>query len=99
MHSIVVSVEDCDAGRWAGGDWEGRIKMSSSLQCIVIPNADKANKEGTFYDCSGLMTVTLGDGLEEIGIEAFYRCISLQSIVIPNADKTIKDGAYRIAQS
>jgi hypothetical protein len=40
------------------------------------------------------MTVTLGNGLEEIGESAFNSCTALQHIVIPNAVKTIKRGAF-----
>ncbi len=39
----------------------------TSLEHIIIPNNVKANKWRANSDCSGLMTVTLGDGLEEIG--------------------------------
>ena len=40
------------------------------------------------------MTVTLGNGLDEIGEEAFRECLSLRHIKIPNAIKKIKDYAF-----
>ncbi len=52
------------------------------------------SKEGAFRNCLGLTTVTLGDGLEEIGMSAFYKCTSLHEIIIPNAVKTIKEKAF-----
>jgi hypothetical protein len=44
--------------------------------------------------CSGLTTISLGDGLEEIGAGAFGNCTSLEEIVIPKAVKAMEDGAY-----
>ena len=38
--------------------------------------------------------MTLGDGLEEIGANAFYRCTSLHEIIIPIAVRTIKNDAF-----
>ena len=63
---------------------------------IVIPNTVKAIKKHAFCQCSGLMIVTLGEGLEEIEIEvaAFRHCKSLQHIVIPNNFKAIKQFAF-----
>jgi hypothetical protein len=42
----------------------------------------------------GLMTVTLGDGLEEVGDESFFSCLSLERIVITPAVKVIKANAF-----
>ncbi len=39
--------------------------------------------------------MTFGDGLEEIGTEAFGRCASIEEIVIPNNVKEIKYKAFR----
>ncbi len=41
------------------------------------------------------MTVTIGDGLEESGVEAFKECISLERIIIPSAVKMIDDTAFK----
>jgi hypothetical protein len=59
----------------------------------VIPNNFKAIKTEAFSRCSGLTTVTLGEGLEEIGEGAFWRCISLQGDVT-NTVKAIKSCAF-----
>jgi hypothetical protein len=65
------------------------------LREIVIPNAVRAIKSGTFRNCSGLTTVTLHDGLEEIGVYAFRQCQLLSQIVIPNSVRAIYRGAFR----
>ena len=38
--------------------------------------------------------MTLGDGLDEIGVQEFRYCFSLRRIVMHNAGKTNKDWAY-----
>jgi hypothetical protein len=51
------------------------------LKRITIPNAIMGIKDGAFSNCSGLATVTLGNGLEEIVKEAFHQCTRLEHIV------------------
>jgi hypothetical protein len=41
-----------------------------------------------------LITVTLGNGLKEIGKKAFFGCKPLQCIAIPNTVKEIRDGTF-----
>ena len=48
------------------------------------------NKADSFYGCSGLATVHLGDGLEDDGEEDFWECTALQQIVIPPTIKVIE---------
>jgi hypothetical protein len=44
------------------------------------------------------MTVTLGKGLEEIGVVAFMACTPLLRIEIPNTIKKIKENTFSFAQ-
>jgi hypothetical protein len=57
---------------------------------MEIPKAVKGIKDSAFSFCLGLTTVTLGDGLEEIGETSFWDRVSLEHIVIPDAIKIIK---------
>ena len=41
------------------------------------------------------MTVIRGDGLEEIGVQTFYKCTSLERINIPPTARAIKEEAFR----
>ena len=43
----------------------------------------------------GLSKVTLGDGVESIGVSAFENCLTLQEIVFNNTLKTISDYAFK----
>ena len=49
----------------------------------------------TFHQCSKLESVTLGEGVIEIGEGAFSGCIGLKSIVIPSSVRSIGKGAFR----
>lgn len=50
-------------------------------------------EDGAFSDCSALTSITLPDGLESIGDEAFSGT-SLESIDIPTSVTSIGDGAF-----
>ena len=62
-----------------------RVKIHSSVRVI---------KNRAFSGCSGLTTLTLGNGLEKIGAQAFDGCRSLRAIVIPNAVREIDGSAF-----
>lgn len=81
----VLRVDDC--GSWGGveSDWVVR----RSLQHIVTSPAAKVIGNHAFFDCSGLTTVILNDGLEEIEEYIFFNCRSLRRIVIPSTVKEI----------
>ena len=49
---------------------------------LVIPSDITEIKPYAFYDCSSLISVTIGDGVTIIGEDAFYRCSSLTSVYI-----------------
>jgi hypothetical protein len=51
-------------------------------------------KDWAFYQFSSLITINLGEGLEEIGEGAFSECTSLRDITIPRAVKIINGMAF-----
>ena len=44
--------------------------------------------------CYSLASVTLPEGLESIGKNAFYQCYSLASVTLPESLKSIGKGAF-----
>ena len=50
--------------------------------------------EEAFYDCSGLTSVDIPDGVTSIGDYAFYGCSGLTSIDIPDGVNSIGDYAF-----
>ena len=51
-------------------------------------------REGAFYNCDALKTVTLSKNLRVIGSYAFWGCKSLENIVLPNGLKEIGRDAF-----
>ncbi len=49
---------------------------------------------GAFYDCSGLTSVTIGDGVISIGVEAFRYCTGLTSVTIGDGVTSIGRYAF-----
>ncbi len=47
-----------------------------------------------FKDCTGLSSISLPDGITEIGFRAFSGCSNLTSINIPSGVTSIKDGTF-----
>ena len=47
-----------------------------------------------FYDCDGLTSVTIGDGVTSIGEYAFLKCSSLTSVTIGNGVTSIGEYAF-----
>ena len=61
---------------------------------IIVPDYVTSIGSNAFYNCSGLMSVTIGNGVTSIGERAFLGCNSLASITLPfvGASKTASDG-------
>ncbi|MBR2406031.1 MAG: leucine-rich repeat protein, partial [Clostridia bacterium] len=59
----------------------GRYYIPSSLKKVTITD-DTQIPYGAFYNCTGLTSVTIGDGVTSIGGSAFYGCSSLTSVYI-----------------
>ena len=66
--------------------------IPSSLREVTVTGGNILY--GAFYNCSGLTSVTIGDGVTSIGYEAFRNCTGLTSITIPNSVTSIGDRAF-----
>lgn len=51
-------------------------------------------ESNAFQDCAEVTSVSLPDGLEEIGFDAFWNCSMLTSITIPSTVTTIESYAF-----
>ena len=69
---------------------------STPMVSIVIPNSVTSITidSHTFDGCRKLQSVTLGDGVTEIGATAFQGYGQLRSVVIGNGVRRIGDGAF-----
>ena len=68
-----------------------------NLMEIIIPAA-VTSFEGAFY-LSGLIAVTVEEGVKEISASAFDSCDKLAQVIIPSSVTTIKNGAFRNCSS
>ena len=50
---------------------------------------------GAFYNCTGLVRVTLGEGVTSIGKFAFYNCTSLTDVTMTESMLTVGTHAFR----
>ena len=67
--------------------------IPSSLKSVTVTGGNIMY--GAFYNCSGLTSVTIGNGVTSIGSYAFYGCTSLTSIEIPNNVTSIGSSAFK----
>ncbi len=78
-----------------------RIGTSAFNGCTAITNVKFAKNhscetigEKAFYNCSGITSVALGNGLATIGEKAFMNCSKLASLTVPASVKTIYASAF-----
>lgn len=65
---------------WDERGRRGAFQENSSIQTITIPGTITFVAGASFYKCSGLQQVLIGEGVEEIGEDAFYGCEYLQTV-------------------
>ena len=66
--------------------------IPSSLKSVIVTGGNILY--GTFYDCSGLTSISIPDNITSIGVVAFRNCSSLTSITIPNSVTSIGNYAF-----
>ena len=66
--------------------------IPSSLKSVTVTGGNILY--GAFYNCSGLTSITIPDGVTSISQYAFYNCSGLTSITIPDGVTSIGWGAF-----
>ncbi len=81
--------------------WEGKyylVKYIGTDTVIVLPEKYNGNDYAiynyAFYNCDGLTSITIPEGVTSIGDYAFYNCYGLTSITIPSSVISIGDYAF-----
>jgi BspA type Leucine rich repeat region (6 copies) len=69
------------------------LPVTSIANGLVIPMGEPA---GAFSECGSLTSVTVGNGVTNIGDYAFYECFSLTNITIGNGVTRIGDGTFKL---
>ena len=71
----------------------GFEKANETLKTVILPSELKTIGEMAFYNCEGLTSITIPDGVTSIGDEAFSHS-SLTSITIPDNVTSIGNSAF-----
>ena len=66
--------------------------IPSSLKSVTVTGGNILH--GAFDDCSGLTSITIGNGVKSIGDSAFYGCSGLTSVTIPDSVTSIGKDAF-----
>ena len=84
----------------------GSSTSSTTTSIYYIPNSLKSVTVtggnilyGAFYNCSGLTSVTIGNGVMSIGDWAFYNCSGLTSATIGNGVTSIGESTFSYCTS
>ena len=72
-------------------------ETSLTLPTISPSGKDYAIYQYAFYGCSSLTSITIPEGVTEIGDYAFYYCVSLQTVMFEGDSKLISIGNYAFA--
>ena len=70
---------------------EEKLRMFAELRTIPSPIVSQY----MFADCTGLKKVTLPDGIETIGMEAFRNCVNLSELNLPDSLTHIGSRAFQ----
>lgn len=76
--------------------WDDAVFKESKLTGLGIPGSVVHLGEYTaiFGDCTNLVSVRLGKGMETIGSHTFYECTNLLNVELPDSLKTIEYEAF-----
>ena len=66
----------------------------TDIKIITIPDSVESIGSSAFKDCTGLVNVTIGNGVKSIDYSAFYGCTELTSITIPDSVTSIGGFAF-----
>ena len=70
---------------------------NKNIKVLIIGDSVTSIGSNTFYNCSGLTSVTIGNSVKEIETNTFYNCSGLKSVTIGNSVTSI--GSYAFSKS
>ncbi len=71
-----------------------QIEQHGKITKIILPKTLRKVEKYAFRNMSSLQEIMIADGLEELGIGAFWACESLKSLTIPGTVKRIGACAF-----
>ena len=77
-----------------GGYLLDHFEMRPFLESVVIPDTVEIIAPMAFFSCTNLVSVDFGEGVREIGYEAFRECKALKKIILPSRLEKIGTNAF-----
>ena len=71
------------------------VTSRSNVKEVEIYDGVEAIGSNSFYNCTGLTSITIANSVTYIGWSAFQNCLSLTDIIIPNSVTEIGNGAFK----
>ena len=78
----------------AGGEYTGDITIPATVENGGITYTVTEIGGRAFYECEGLVSINIPDGVTSIGEEAFYECLGLESVTFGSGVGIIGDNAF-----
>ncbi len=92
-----VATEQCYYGYSSSSSTRDTYYIPSALKSVTITGGNILH--GAFYNCSGLTSIKIGNGVTRIGAEVFYNCSKLTNITIPDSVIYVGSDAFRYCNS
>ena len=78
----------------SSGKYSSEVVIPESVEYEGAAYSVTSIREGAFYDCTGLTSVTIPNSVTSIGNYAFIGCSGLTSVTIPNSVTSIGEGGF-----
>ena len=77
--------------------YDGTSPLPDEPFHCIVSNKVTTIESYAFYNCTGLITITISDSVKSIGDYAFYNCTGLTRITIPTTSQFTNIGSYAFA--
>ena len=97
--SAILTVDEDGVLKAAFDEEEGVNYSAEYLVGKLIIDDSVTSISHAFYDCTGLTSITIPDGVTNIGWGAFSNCKGLKSIIIPDGVTEIEQSMFQGCQN
>ena len=93
-YDLIAKAKQAKVIAKSSGKYTGTVVIPESVEYEGVSYAVTSIGERAFSGCSGLTSVTIGNGVTSIGYMAYYECSGLTSVTIGNSVTSIGDYAF-----
>ena len=81
-------------GKMQDFEWNPDLPWGQEISKVIIENGVTSIGDYSFYECTGMTSVTIPDSVMSIGAHAFFECTNLTSAKIPDSVTNIENSAF-----